>query len=414
MFRLILLMSLCLVSLRAEEEIVVMLSTENQLIPITVGFADEKSGFDAGYVKKLEDVLRFDLNYNGMTTVSNQGVYSVKVRVNEHKLYARVSNGKQEKSIEGLVLSGYLNEDRRVIHRLANAIHFELFGTQGIAESRFLFTKKMGKNSEVWEADYDGQNARQLTQEGGYCVTPCYIPPKSGKMPGSYLYVSYKNGQPKIFAAPLKGGNGQRVSYLGGNQLMPTMSRQRDVLAFISDVMGNPDLFILPFNPESGATDKPRQIYSAGLAAQGTPSFNPDGSKVAFVSNKDGSPRVYVMDVPALGTRLKDIKTQLISKSNQESTAPAWSPDGTKMAYCSMTKGTRQIWMYDFVKKEERQLTQGPGNKENPSWASNSLHIVFNSTAVGDSEIYLLNLKQPNTLKLTSGPGDKRFPNFMP
>jgi TolB protein len=196
---------------------------------------------------------------------------------------------------------------------------------------------------------------------------------------------------------------------------MPAVSRQRDKIAFICDITGNPDLFIQDFSPDTGATDKPRQIFATYKATQGTPAFSPDGKQIAFVSNKDGSPRIYVMDIPPPGKSLKDIQAKLLSKYSKESTAPSWSPDGTKIAYCAMTNGTRQIWMFDLTKNEERQLTQGAGNKENPSWAPNSVHLVFNTNDIDkESSLYMMNINQPGVVKISSGRGDKRFPNWEP
>jgi TolB protein len=120
------------------------------------------------------------------------------------------------------------------------------------------------------------------------------------------------------------------------------------------------------------------------------------------------------MNIPLPGVKLKDIKTTLISKANRENTAPCWSPDGTKLAYCSTTQGDRQIWIYDFVKKQERQVTQGPGNKENPTWAPNSLHLLFNSTGAAGSDLYLINLNQKKATKISAGPGEKHYPCWEP
>ena len=64
----------------------------------------------------------------------------------------------------------------------------------------------------------------------------------------------------------------------------------------------------------------------------------------------------------------------------------------TKIAYCAITQGVRQIWVYDLIRREERQVTQGPGNKEIPSSAPNSLHLVFNSSDAGACELYLMDL----------------------
>ena len=197
-----------------------------------------------------------------------------------------------------------------------------------------------------------------------------------------------------------------------GNQLMPAVSRQCDKIAFISDITGNPDLFMQPFSPESGTIGKPQQLFSAFKSTQGTPSFSPNGKQIAFVSNKDGAPRIYIIEIAAPGASLKDVKPRLITKLNRENSAPAWSPDGSKLAYCAMAGGTRQIWYYDFDKKEERQLTQGQGNKENPTWGLDSLHLIYNSTGAAGSELYLINLNQSEAHKISSGIGEKRFPSW--
>ena len=429
-----------------EDPIVVRLSTETQRIPLYLTHInDTNSGFDSSYAAKLEKVLQFDLDHNGMTYIlkSSQekekqaagfdqmpkaadwkaigAFYIVKVQIQNKSLSARLlaSNAGSAKSIDGIALSGDLNNDRKKIHKLADTIHKTLFGSDGVASTRILYTIKSSSTSkwasEVWEADYDGQNQRKIPAGNGYIVTPIYAPPKPGYTTGTFFFVSYTTGQPKIYYQKL-GDNTppHRLTLMKGNQLMPAISRQRDKVAFISDITGNPDLFILPFNSETGETGKPYQIFSTHLATQGSPTFSPDGSQIAFVSNKDGSPRIYVMNVPSPGTSLKNIKASILTKRNKESSAPAWSPDGTKIAYCAVTQGVRQIWVYDFVSREERQITQGPGNKENPTWAPNSLHLLFNSSDAGSCNLYMINLHQPEATQITFGPGEKRFPSWEP
>jgi TolB protein len=402
------------------EELIVSLETVRQLIPISITpFVDENSGLSKENIRLLEKVFRFDFDQNGTTTVTSKpqdySLYSIEILIKERKLNARIISKENDKKIEGIILTGNANKDRHLIHQVADTIHKALFGENGVASTRFLYVlkKEEKETSEVWEADYDGENAMQLTHNSGYAVTPTYIPPKQGAAPGSFFYVSYQTGQPKIFVASLKEGVGRRFSSIPGNQLMPAISRQRDQVAFIGDASGTTDLFLQKFNPEQGVIGKPRQIFTGKMSAQGSPTFSPDGKNIAFVSDKDGSPRIYIIEIPPTGTALKDIKTTQISRVNAENTAPNWSPDGKKLAYCARTKGIRQIWIYDFAENIEKQLTQGPRNKENPSWGPNSTHLIYNTSDRNECELYLINLNNPLPVKISSGEGEKRFPSWF-
>ncbi len=437
-------------SQEGEDPFVVKLATESSLAPAyLLPFSSDQSDLREDYIHQLEQLLAFDLSHNGSTSLAKRTLeadhlgqegpfnqlgpvtqwkerhifYVIKVQVQGRSLTALVLDvqGQSLKSVNSFPLTGDLGQDRTQIHRLADTIHKALFGIEGIASTHILYTVKTQPSSdssqwisEVWEADYDGANAHQITREKSYCVTPIYLPPKLGYATGGFLYVSYQVGQPKIYVASLKDGRGQRLASIRGNQLMPAISQQRDKVAFICDITGNPDLFLQPFSPETGAIGKPQQIFSARQATQGSPTFSPDGQRIAFVSNKDGSPKIYVINIPKPGASLKNIKAILISKHNRENSAPSWSPDGTKIAYCARNKDDRQIWIYDFNTNQEKQITKGPGHKENPSWAPNNLHLVYNSSDQNASELFFINLHQLESTKITFGPGEKRFPSWEP
>lgn len=410
----------------SEENLVVPLSTGIQLVPVYVApFKNLSHIQEESYFKKLEGVLLFDLENNGMTAVTSEkqrAKYIVTIEVSKQQLMTSLTSviGKWTKDSPPLALTGDFSQDRKQIHLVADRLHKALFGKEGIARTKILYTLRQkipGERewtSEIWEADYDGGNARRVIENAGYCVTPQYAPAAVGKHPGSLLFVSYQKGQPRIYLGSLLEGKHTRLSSLRGNQLMPTLSYQRDQLAFISDVTGNPDLFVQSFDPEKGLVGKPRQIFSAPLATQGTPTFSPDGKRLAFVSDKDGSARIYAIDIPSENAKQKDIHPEVITKFRRDCTAPAWSPDGRKIAYCTRIDGIRQICVYDFATKQETQLSQGPLHKENPSWAPNSLHLIYNAGKDSTSELYLIHLNNPQPLKISAGAGEKRFPHWEP
>ncbi|NGX39771.1 MAG: Protein TolB [Chlamydiae bacterium] len=433
--------------LSAEEEIRVELTTRAKLAPLYLcRFHTKETKLPLTYLKNLRKTFEFDLSHSGYSKVlplneilekaashtdlavafnpsrwSKGGVsYVIKGNVEDYTLNLFVFSVKEStlKQFQGIPLSGNLDVDRRQLHKLSDALMKTLFGIEGLATTHILYSVQMKKESssasnwrsEIWECDWDGGNPRQVTYEQDYSITPVMIPAHPTYGSDRFLYVNYKNGQPKIYFSSLKNRTGKPLLELRGNQLLPAISKQRDKIAFISDAAGRADLFVQKVEPSGILIGKPEQLFSYPRSTQGSPSFSPDGKKLAFVSDKDGTPRIYL--IASMIQNSKRPKPALITKRNRENTCPTWSPDGTKIAYSAKTKGVRQIWIYDLEAEEELQLTTGPGNKENPCWALNSLHLVFNSTDPDSTELYLVNLNQPDAVRITKGSGKKHYPTW--
>lgn len=443
--KILLVLFICFTSaLWAQSELVIQLDTEQLRVPVyLVRPRVEAFAWGKTYADKLQAVVKRDLQ---MTTIAKfiaeepslekelaSGLFEkpeslssfapfnpyfvVRLRMSDSRVDARViamSTG-QIRVIAPITLTGNLNEDRQSMHLIADAIHKLMFNAEGISSTKIIYTvREEGKwASDVWESDYDGGNPRKVTENAGYIVTPTYIPPKPQYRAGGYFYVSYKTGQPKIYYGSLKEKEGKRLTLIKGNQLMPILSPTRDKIAFISDSTGNPDLFLLDFNPETGPVGQPRQIFAARQATQGSPCFSPNGKEIAFVSNKDGVPRIYRMGIPQ-GIAM-NAKPVLVSKIARSSSSPAWSPDGNFLMYsASASDGIRQLCLCDLKTGKETFMTQGAGNKENPAWAPNGQAVIFNKIEGNTSELYLMNVGTRETFKLTSGPGEKRFPSWEP
>lgn len=432
-----------------DSEILVHLSTQNHLIPTflapisTAKEETNQSKFSQKYLKKINLILEFDVQYNGYNKLSSSptlvSLWKSSLPLNnfDFKLWDQegvalvvspqligtdlsiVVYDILEKNVlktSSIQLTGQLSEDRRAIHRLSDEIVFLQYESPGIASSRFVYTvrsynpqdpSELGK-SEVWEADYDGYNAIQLTAENSLCVTPVYIPNLHGKK--TLIYVSYRSGLPKIYATFVGTSQNYPLISLPGNQFTPAIHVEKKLISFISDVAGYPDLFLQHFNDNYQLIGKPRQLFAPKKGAQASPTFSPDGKYIAFVSDKDGTARIYILPVPL--SSQKPQKPVLISKKNRGNTSPAWSPNGQMIAYSAQTKGVRQIWIYDIKTKQEWQLTEGSINKENPTWAKNSLHLIFNTYSPHSTELYLINLNQREAVKISHGQGEKRFPSW--
>lgn len=442
------LLAFCTTALFCKNEAIrVELSTKQELAPLYLcRVVSDQSLLKSSYLRELREILFFDLQYSGYSkiTVVNDlqektlrhndlqiafnplywkkaGVDIVlKIEAIENKLNLYAFNAKTAslKKFENIPLSGDIVKDKMQMHKLSAALITTLFGAESITTTRLLYSvqresqhpNEAGWKAEIWECDYDGGNPHQVTFEDNYSITPVFIPYHPEHGGDRYLYVNYKNGQPKIYYNAINKKVGKPLVKLRGNQLLPAISNDRSKIAFISDATGRADLFLQNIDDCGHLIEKPKQLFSYPRSTQASPTFSPDGSKIAFVSDKDGTPRIYLIPIESRTNRRAIPK--LLTKTNRENTCPNWSPDGTKLAYSAKTNNIRQIWIYDFDLKKEIQLTNGPGNKENPVWASNSLHLVFNSTDPDHSELYLINLNQPGAVKLTSGPGKKHYPTW--
>lgn len=434
----------CLPLLFWGEELEVSLATQSKLPPLYLSrLHAPPSDYDWRYLDELRSVLEFDLQLNGCCTVQSireeweerlhwpdvRKEFDVAFWEKEHIPYLltlQVSRNRLtliafdiekgiSKKFAEVVITGQIEKDRKALHLLSDAVTKDLFGVDGVASLRILYSYRTKPDdrewqSSIWISDADGARALPVIQDGSYAVSPGFFP-KTGEE-REFYYVSYKQGQSKIYRATLFQSEGVPMISLRGSQVLPSIAKEGKYLAFISDVAGRPDLFLQTLDKRGQLLGKARQIYSQPRATQASPTFSPDGKKIAFVSDKDGPPRIYVMDVPSAQSTRRQ-RPDLLTKKNRENTSPAWSPDGKKLAYSARSNGVRQIWLYDFATEEETQLTTGPGNKENPSWAPNSLHLVYN-TEGEECELYVLHLAESRPICISKGPGQKRFPCWEP
>lgn len=418
------------------------LPTSANLSPLYIGhFRIEACVHPASYVEKLEEVFRRDFTGSGQVYLSPyhpecetllakenpQEKFSAQTWRSLSLPFVLDAHGKRDKlsftvfclsqeklkQFGEIPLTGNLDLDRRALHRACDGIIKSLFNVEGIASRKILFSlQKKGKvgehhakwEAEIFECDADGANVRQVTKDKSYAITPAVIPTKNREGSKEFLYVSYKLSQPKIYLGQMQNGASRRLVELRGNQLLPTVSPDGSAIAFICDASGRADLFIQKLQ---GTKAKPVQLFSFPHATQASPTFSPDGKTLAFVSDKDGSPRIYTIPASTSGKRAQ---ATLISKAYKESTCPCWSPDGKRLTYSTKIDGVRQICLYDFATKEERQLTYGPDHKENPAWAPNSHHLIFNSIGAETAELFILNLHDPRPIQIMTAPGKKQFP----
>ena len=126
-----------------------------------------------------------------------------------------------------------------------------------------------------------------------------------------------------------------------------------------------------------------------GIAVEASPCWSPDGRHLAFVSDRNGNPRIFI--IHALGG-----KTQLVPLINGgvDAVTPAWSGDG-KIAYATRLRGSSNyvLAVYNLKDGESRIVTKGAGSWESPEWAADNRQVVCKRTLNGKSELWIVDTR---------------------
>ena len=114
-----------------------------------------------------------------------------------------------------------------------------------------------------------------------------------------------------------------------------------------------------------------------------SPSWSPDGRKLAYVSFEQGNSAIYMQDV-STGAR------ELLSGGKGINGAPAFSPDGKKLALTLSRTGNPEIYIRDMATGRTEQITQHWAIDTEPAWSPNGRWVYFTSDRGGRPQIYRL------------------------
>jgi len=137
------------------------------------------------------------------------------------------------------------------------------------------------------------------------------------------------------------------------------------------------------------------------------PAWSPDGTKIAFSSNRSGNYDVWVMN--ADGTGLRNLTNDPAYDSK-----PVWSPDGIRIAFVSDRSGNKDIWVVNADGSgTPQQLTNLTIIDTDPTWSPDNSKIAFASNRSDNFDIWLINSDGTGTpIKLTSSEADDREPSW--
>ena len=118
-----------------------------------------------------------------------------------------------------------------------------------------------------------------------------------------------------------------------------------------------------------------------------SPSWSPDGTRLAYVSFLNGRPEIYVQNI------FSAKKTKMVSFKGLNN-APRWSPDGSYLALTLSKDGNPEIYIMNINSRKLTRITNSYAIDTEPEWLPDSNGLIFTSDRGGSPQLYEIKLKQ--------------------
>lgn len=341
-----------------------------------------------------EESLEFWKKTGSSRLVTAKAADYGKVWTLEAKIY---DLGRQRKTIVKRY-QGPSGSERLGAHSLSNDIILAVTGNKPISKSKIVFANDSTGKKEIYMVDYDGEGLTRLTNSRSISILP-----KWSSDGNRIYYTTYKHYNPDMFVIDLKKGTVKPYITFQGLNIAGRDSPGGDKMVLTLSLGKDPNVYV--FNRE---TMRIKKLLSLSFGISSTPTYSPDEKQIAFVSDMAGNPQIYVYDIGAKSAeRITDFNW---------CDSPAWSPGGEWIAFSGRKtrKENLNIFIIDPTGSVKYRLTRDSGDNENPSWSPDGRFLAFTTNRRGKREIYVMDRDGSAQHPLTELKGNSYTPDWSP
>ncbi len=241
--------------------------------------------------------------------------------------------------------------------------------------SKIAFLRDPGSAArDVYVMDASGGVPRRLTSDGRLILGLTWT--KDGR---NVVFSSNRDGGFSLWEVPVSGGTPVRLEVGGENAYSPAISHHGSLLAY-SHGTGKWDIVRVDLRSSARKiiTD---QILSSN-EEDSAPQFSPDGTEIAFQSWRSGAQEIWICAADGSGL------AQVTSFGGALTGSPHWSPNGHRIAFDSRPNGRAHIYVVAPDGGVPHPLTSGDYNDIVPSWSPDGKWVFFGSNRSGSWEIW--------------------------
>jgi TolB protein len=322
-----------------------------------------------GFTGEAAEVLRFDLYVQGYCFTNADAAQFIINGTDSGNVVGSVT----DTAVRKVILSRSYNGAslRRQAHTFVDDFVQATTQLKPIGATKIAFkAQSSGGAGEIYVSDFDGYNAKQVTSDSAIVAKPAWMPQRM-----ALYYTSYARDNPDIYFHNLATGQRSVVAGYSGLNTSAAVSPDGSRVAMILSKSGSPNVWV------ANANGSGLKKLTSGIE-DSSPCWSPDGQWICFATKYHERRRLA--KIPANGGEVQYLNTSGAANP----TEPDWSPDGKWIAF------TRQAGDFDIC------VMPADGSKvpvvlvagQNPSWSPNSRTLVFNHGGMGHQTLSVLDV----------------------
>jgi TolB protein len=341
-----------------------------------------------GLTGEAAQVLRFDLYVQGFSFVDAASAQYLIHGSGDGNVTGSLTDKLARQTVFSRAYSGA--SLRRQAHFFANDIVQAVQKIPGIGLGKIAYKSQgRGGAGEIFVSDFDGSSSVRITSDGAIVAKPAWVPHTM-----ALYYTSYAREFPDIFYQSLSSGERRVIAGYPGLNTSAAVSPDGSRVAMILSKSGSPDVWVC--NTDGSGLKR----VTTGIE-DSSPCWSSDGQSICYATKQNSRRRLA--KVSAGGGSVENLNTSGVSNP----TEPDCSPDGKWIAFTRQAGGEFDICV---IPTDGSFAPVVIAAGENPSWSPNSRTLVYNHSVGGVQTLSVLDVFTKQHKDCQRAPGSNSQP----